>query len=228
MGYNAGAFELGKLNLDKGKVDIAFDIFFDLAKNDLDEDALYMLTRMTFDGQLGPEQIEQFYEFQNSHSSYGNGYALYNVGLMHERGLGKVKQNYKVAVEYYEKAIKEEVHDAYCNLGNIYALGLGMEQGVPRDIYKGLELLSKGAESGSRQSAFTIGSLYGKGEFIPQDNSKAAYYLTLAAMMGHEQAKRVLAIFAHAHKNENFDREFDAANVKFGEIENLRKLYRCI
>ncbi|NDI27328.1 MAG: sel1 repeat family protein, partial [Burkholderiaceae bacterium] len=173
MGYNAGAFELGKLNLDKGKVDIAFDIFFDLAKNDLDEDALYMLTRMTFDGQLGPEQIEQFYEFQNSHSSYGNGYALYNVGLMHERGLGKVKQNYKVAVEYYEKAIKEEVHDAYCNLGNIYALGLGMEQGVPRDIFKGLELLSKGAESGSRQSAFTIGSLYGKGEFIPQDNSKA-------------------------------------------------------
>jgi TPR repeat protein len=103
-----------------------------------------------------------------------------------------------------------------------------MEQGVPRDIFKGLELLSKGAESGSRQSAFTIGSLYGKGEFIPQDNSKAAYYLTLAAMMGHEQAKRVLAIFAHAHKNESFDREFDAANVKFGEIENLRKLYRCI
>ena len=27
---------------------------------------------------------------------------------------------------------------------------------------------------------------------------------------------------------ENFDKEFDAANVKFGEIENLRKLYRCI
>ncbi len=228
MGYNTGAIELGRMNLEKGKVDIAFDIFFDLAKNDLDEDALYMLSRMTFDGQLNPEQIELFYELQNSASSYGNGYALFNVGLMHERGLGKVKQDFKVAVQYYEKAIKEEMHDAFCNLGNIYALGLGMEQGVPRDIFKGLQLLAKGAEFGSRQSAFTIGSLYGKGEFIPQDKPKAFYFLALAAKMGHEQAKRVLIIFAHAHKGENFDAEMDAANVAFGKIENMRTLYKCI
>lgn len=228
MGYNTSALELGRMNLEKGKVDVAFDIFIDLARNDLDEDALYMLTRMTFDGQLNPEQIELFYELQNSHSSYGNGYALYNVGLMHERGLGKVSQDYKVAVEYYERAIKEEVHDAYCNLGNIYALGLGMEQGVPRDIFKGLELLSKGAEFGSRQSAFTIGSLYGKGEFIPQDKSKAVYFLTLASKLGHDQAKRVLIIFAHAHRGENFDAEVDAANITFGKIENMRRLYKCI
>ena len=38
MGYNNGAIELGRMNLEKGKIDIAFDIFFDLAKNDLDED----------------------------------------------------------------------------------------------------------------------------------------------------------------------------------------------
>ena len=228
MAYNNNAIELGRMNLDKGKVDIAFDIFFDLAKNDLDEDALYMLSRMTFNGQLNPEQIEQFYELQNAASSHGNGYALFNVGLMHERGLGKVKQDFKIAVQYYEKAIKEEMHDAFCNLGNIYALGLGMEQGVPRDIFKGLELLAKGAEFGSRQSAFTIGSLYGKGELIPKDNPKSVYFLTLAALLGHEQAKRVLAIFAHAHQGENFDREFDAANDTFGKIENMRKLYKCI
>ena len=58
--FNNGALELGRMNLEKGKVDVAFDIFIDLAKNDLDEDALYMLTRMTFDGQLNPEQIEHF------------------------------------------------------------------------------------------------------------------------------------------------------------------------
>jgi len=228
MGYNSGAIELGRMNLEKGKVDVAFDIFIDLAKNDLDEDALYMLTRMTFDGQLNPEQIEVFYELQNSHSSYGNGYALYNVGLMHERGLGKVKLDIKIAVEYYKKAIKEEVHDAYCNLGNIYALGSGMEQGIPRDVMKGIELLTTGAEAGSRQSAYTLGSLYGKGEFIPQDNSKAVYFLTLAAKMGHEQAKRVLIIFAHANAGKNFDAEFDAANFTFGKIENMRRLYKCI
>jgi len=103
-----------------------------------------------------------------------------------------------------------------------------MEQGVPRDIFKGLELLTKGAEFGSRQSAYTIGSLYGKGELIPKDNPKSVYFLTLAALLGHIQAKRVLAIFAHAHQGENFDREFDAANNTFGKIENMRKLYKCI
>jgi len=132
MGYNSGAIELGRMNLEKGKVDIAFDIFFDLAKNDLDEDAMYMLSRMTFDGQLNPEQIEQFYELQNSASSYGNGYALF------------------------------------------------------------------------------------------------IYFLMLASLMGHEQAKRVLAIFAHAHRGESFDTEVDAANIAFGKIENMRKLYKCI
>ena len=169
-----------------------------------------------------------FYELQNSHSSYGNGYALYNVGLMHERGLGKVKQDYKIAVEYYKKAIKEEVHDAYCNLGNIYALGLVWSKGFPEIFQRDLNCLTVGAESGSRQSAYTLGSLYGKGEFIPQDNSKAVYFLTLAAKMGHEQAKRVLIIFAHAHPGENFDAEFDAANVAFGKIDNMRRLYKCI
>jgi hypothetical protein len=52
--------------------------------------------------------------------------------------------------------------------------------------------------------------------------------LALAAKMGHEQAKRVLIIFAHAHKGENFDTEMDEANVAFGKIENMRKLYKCI
>ncbi len=228
MGYNTGAFELAKLNIAKGKFEVAFDILYDLARNDLDDDALNLLTRMTFNGQLGPNQIEQFYEFLNSHSLYGNGYALFNVGLMHERGLGNLKQDYKIAIEYYEKALKEGVVDAYCNLGNIYALGLGEEQGVPRDIFKGLELLDKGAELGSREAAFTIGSLYGKGELIPADDSKSFYYLALASKLGHDQAKRVLIIFSFVHKHESFEREMAAANAKFGEIENLRKLYQSI
>jgi TPR repeat protein len=225
--FNNGALELGRMNLEKGKVDVAFDIFIDLAKNDLDEDALYMLTRMTFDGQLNPEQIEVFYELQNSHSSYGNGYALYNVGLMHERGLGKVKQDIKIAVEYYLKAIKEEVKDAYCNLGNIYALGLGMEHGIKRDVDLGVKYLTIGAEEGSRQCAYTLGSLYGKGEFIQQDLNKSFYFLSLAALQGHDQAKRVLHIFVHSHK-ENYEAEMTAAEIQNGKIENMRLLYKCL
>jgi len=222
-----GAIELGQLNIQKGKFDVAFDILYDAAVNDQNDDALFLLTKMTFDGHLESEQMEKFYELQNSHTSIGNGYALFNVGLMHERGLGKVPQSYKTAVEYYLRAVKEEVKDAFCNLGNIYALGLGMEHGVPRDVDLGIKYLTVGANEGSRQCAFTLGSLYGKGEFIPLDLKKAFYFLSLAALQGHDQAKRVLHIFVHAHK-ENYDAEMEAAESQNGKIQNLRLLYKCV
>jgi hypothetical protein len=130
-------------------------------------------------------------------------------------------------VEYYQKAVKEEVKDAHCNLGNIYALGLGMEQGVPRNVELGIRLLTIGAEEGSRQCAYTLGSLYGKGEFITQDLKKSFLYLSLAALAGHDQAKRVLHIFVHSHK-ENYDAEMDAAQMLYGKIENMRQLYKCL
>ena len=224
---NYGAIDLAQLNLQRGKYEVAFDILYDSAVNDQNDDALFLLTKMTFDGNLNAEQMEKFYELQNGHTSIGNGYALFNVGLMHERGLGKVPQSYKVAVEYYQKAIKEEVKDAFCNLGNIYAMGLGMEQGVPRNVDLGVKYLTIGAEEGSRQCAYTLGSLYGKGEFVPLDLKKAFYFLSLAALQGHDQAKRVLHIFVHTHK-ENYDAEMEAAERQFGKIQNLRLLYKCV
>jgi TPR repeat protein len=222
-----GAIELGQLNMAKGKFDVAFDILYDSAVNDQNDDAVFLMTKMVFDGNLPPELMEKFYEFQNGHTSAGNGYALFNVGLMHERGLGKIPKSYKIAVEYYQKAIKEEVKDAYCNLGNILALGLGMEHGVPRNVEMGVKYLTVGAEEGSRQCAYTLGSLYGKGEFIPLDLKKAFYFLSLAALQGHDQAKRVLHIFVHTHK-ENYEAEMDAAQFQFGKIENMRLLYKCL
>jgi hypothetical protein len=222
-----GAIELGQLNISKGKYDVAFDILYDCAVNEQNDDALFLLTKLTFDGNLNAEQMAKFYELQNGHTSTGNGYALFNVGLMYERGLGNVPQSYKTAVEYYQKAVKEEVKDAHCNLGNIYALGLGMEQGVPRNVELGIKLLTVGAEEGSRQCAYTLGSLYGKGEFITQDLKKSFLYLSLAALAGHDQAKRVLHIFVHSHK-ENYDAEMDAAQMLYGKIENMRQLYKCL
>lgn len=222
-----GAIELGQLNMSKGKFDVAFDILYECAVNDLNDDAVFLMTKMVFDGNLPSELMEKFYEFQNGHTSAGNGYALFNVGLMHERGLGKLPISYKIAVEYYQKAIKEEVKDAYCNLGNIFALGLGIEQGILRNVELGVKYLAIGAEEGSRQCAYTLGSLYGKGEFIPLDLEKAFYFLSLAAFQGHDQAKRVLHIFVHTHK-ENYDAQMDAAQLQYGKILNMRQLYKCL
>jgi TPR repeat protein len=102
-----------------------------------------------------------------------------------------------------------------------------MEQGIKRNVEAGVEYLRIGAEEGSRQCAYTLGSLYGKGEFIPLDLKKAFYYLSLAAFQGHDQAKRILHIFVHTHK-ENYDAQMDAAELQYGRIVNMRQLYKCL
>lgn len=221
------SIELAQHNLNRGNNQTAFTIFMDLAQFEASNDANYALTKMCWDGKLTPEQIDLFYEFQISSSSLGNGYAIFTLGFMYEKGMGKIKQDFKTAVHYYEKAIKEEVNDAYCSLGNIYVLGTGMEQGVARNVERGIELLIKGAEEGSRQAAYTLGSLYGKGEFITQDLNKAFYFLTLAALAKHDQAHRVLHIFQHAHKG-NYSFEFTAAEEQYLKIQNKRYTYKCI
>jgi preprotein translocase subunit SecB len=46
MGY--GAIELGQLNMQKGKFDVAFDILFDCAVNDQNDDAVFLMSKILF------------------------------------------------------------------------------------------------------------------------------------------------------------------------------------
>lgn len=219
--------EIGASNLKRGRIDAAFEIFYDLAVNDLNSEAQFALTKMCFDGNLRTEHIEKLFEWVNSNSSLGNGYAHFNIGLMYERGLGRIEKDIRVAIEYYEKAIKEEILDAYCNLGLLYILGDEENQGIPRNIERGVELLTVGAQEGSRQSAYNLGVLFGKGEVIKQDYYKAFYFLTLATLLKHEHAHRCLIIMQHAVKK-NFTEVFESAQHQYSKIENLRRMYRVL
>ncbi|QWE31161.1 tetratricopeptide repeat protein [Polynucleobacter sp. Adler-ghost] len=214
-------------NIERGRHDAAFEIFFEVAQNEADEEAAFALTKMCFDGQLSPEQINKLFEWLNSNSRDSNGYANYNVGLMYENGMGEISRNVKTAVKYYEKAIKDEILDAYCNLGNIYVLGTGTDQGVPKDVPKGVELLTIGANGGSRVAAYNLGVLYEHGTSIPQDYDQAFYFLTLATLQKHEHAHRCLIIFEKAIKKD-FTKAFEAAQQQFWKIQNMRQLYRAL
>jgi TPR repeat protein len=219
--------ELGELNLRNGKNDAAFEIFFDLAQFELSADAQFALIKMCSDGLLKSDQVESLMTWLNRESGRGNGYADYNVGLIHEQGSIGNGPDYKKAVEFYSKAIKEDVHDALCNLGNIYITGVGASQGIAQDTEKGLELLAKGAELGSRQAAYTLGSYFGKGEIIPVNYSKAFFYLTLASLAQHDQAKRILLIMQHSVKDD-FSKELEQARHLHSKIENMRQLYKLL
>ena len=93
--------ELGELNLRNGKTDVAFDIFFELAQFELSADAQFALMKMCSDGLLKTDQVESLMAWLNRESGRGNGYADYNVGLIHEQGSIGNGPDYKKAVEYY-------------------------------------------------------------------------------------------------------------------------------
>ncbi|MCS6762824.1 MAG: hypothetical protein MO853_00995 [Candidatus Protistobacter heckmanni] len=84
----------------------AFDIFMLLAQDSVAV-AEYKLAKMCADGQLNNAQFEILIARLDPESKRGNRYAAFNLGLLHERGLG-VKKAPRRAVEYYERAIQED------------------------------------------------------------------------------------------------------------------------
>ena len=69
MRFDNSPLDIATLNLRKGRYAAAFEIFFDLAVNDLDQEAQFALTKMCFDGHLDAEQINKLFTWVNSNSS---------------------------------------------------------------------------------------------------------------------------------------------------------------
>jgi len=55
MEFDNPRLQAGISNLERGRFEAAFEVFFDIAVNEADEEAAFALTRMCFDGQLNPE-----------------------------------------------------------------------------------------------------------------------------------------------------------------------------
>lgn len=94
------------------------------------------------------------------------------------------QENYTQAKIYFEKAIEEGDVDAYCELGNLYFNGCGIEQ----DYKKAFDLYRKGAKGGNIPSIANLGICYFWGLGVNADLQKAAYYSKKAADMGFESA----------------------------------------
>jgi uncharacterized protein len=95
MSYN---IETAQSNLERGHYELAFDMFMDLAQNELNADAQYALVKMCFDGHIDIHQVQKLFEWLNRETSLGNGYSFFNIGLMYERGLGSIQKDLKIAV----------------------------------------------------------------------------------------------------------------------------------
>jgi len=101
-----------------------------------------------------------------------NAFASSNVGLMYVRG-EHVKVDYKIAMKYFEKAIKNnEVADILNNIAWMHLNGLGVKQ----DTEKALELFKKAAKGYSTAAIINLEWIYSTNEFGLKNSKKENYW----------------------------------------------------
>jgi len=93
-----------------------------------------------------------------------------------------------LAIEYYQKAAKENFYPAINNLADIYENGSGVEQ----DINKAVELYNIAAEQGIAAAEWSLGLLYFNGDLVDQNIPLAQYWLQKAEANGWFPAQDLL------------------------------------
>ena len=65
-------------------------------------------------------------------------------------------------------------------------------EGVKKNVARAIDLYCKGARAGDAEAQFSLGWIYANGRGIQRQDALAAFFFTLAAEQGHEQAKNML------------------------------------
>lgn len=135
------------------------DVELSESKQELDASAIEEMTRLAQSGNA---------EFQ------------YNLGRCYDRGL-KVKQDYKQALYWYEKAAAQGHDKAANNLGCLYLDGKGTAQ----DFDKALYWFELSAQKNDSYAVVNIGCMYEDGQLGDAPNyGKAFEYYQKADKMG--------------------------------------------
>lgn len=94
-------------------------------------------------------------------------------------------KDYGRATGLFQKAVEHGNAAAMCNIGILYARGLGM----PQDDKKAMEWFQKAAARGYAYAMYHIGVIYGTGgKGIPQDYKEAMNWYRKAAVGGNTDA----------------------------------------
>lgn len=90
------------------------------------------------------------------------------------------KEDYAQAKVFLEKALEEGEIEAYCDLGNLYFKGNGVEQ----DHKRAFDYYQKGAKAGEPYCMSNLGICYYWGHGVETDLQKSAFYSEKAAKAG--------------------------------------------
>lgn len=125
---------------------------------------------------------------------------------MYKRGGIGLKQEKKMAVEWYRKAAAQGCINALLCLGNMYAQGKEIEKNSlkARRYYKMVEaILIEDAERGDASAQRKLAGLYEKGKIGETDYDKAVYWYKKAAVKGDAHAMKSLGELYLCRGNNN-------------------------
>lgn len=99
------------------------------------------------------------------------------LGNLYRDGLG-VKQDYKIALEWYTEASKLENDYAQVNIGYFYQYGLG----VSKDLNEAVKLYKSAAEKGNTYARYLLGLCYCHGQGVEKDLKKSIEHYEMAGL----------------------------------------------
>ncbi|MGR9072542.1 MAG: SPOR domain-containing protein [Gammaproteobacteria bacterium] len=126
-----------------------------------------------------PDNQERLRNLQKR-ASGGDPAAQFQLGLIHENGLG-VPRNQMIALSWYRKAALQNQVQAQ------FRIGLLQYQGG--NIAKAIYWWRRAAAAGHSGAQFQLGLRFLKGEGVPRNAAKAAYWFQEAARRGHRPAR---------------------------------------
>jgi TPR repeat protein len=120
----------------------------------------------------------------DSRASRGDVDSQYDLGNMHEKGIG-TRINYQQAREWYEQAAAAGHASASFNLGLMYHEGTG----IGKSNKKAYKWFRDAAGKGSTPAQYYLGKLYASGSGVRKDYATALEWYTKAADGGFDQAR---------------------------------------
>ena len=111
------------------------------------------------------------------------------MGQQYSHAQSSWKQNYKRALQSFQRAARKGNIKALVSIGSIYDQGLGVAQN-----YQEAALWYKhAAEQGSANGQFNLGHMYARGEGVIQNYNEAAHWYRQAAEQGETSAQYQLS-----------------------------------
>lgn len=177
--------------------------------------------------QNAPRFFIEKYNWLEDAANLGDSFAMLLLGNLYRNGYEGVEQNYKKAVEFYEKSAALGNTEAMCLLGSMYGFG----KGVPKNPQKKLELYEKAAALGDNEAMYNLGIFYENGEDVPQDYQKAREWYEKAATFGNTDAMDSLGEMYEdgigVEKNHEKAQELYDLSCAINEVEGIEDDEDC-